>query len=56
MNHREVIARVSEVSGVNYNDCQKVLDAFEEVLSDQLLNTNEISSVINKVLSIIKNR
>ena len=36
MNKAEVILRISEKSGIVQDDCKKVLDAFEEVLSDRL--------------------
>lgn len=39
MNNTEVLEEVSEKSGINIDDCKKVLDAFEEVLSDELSNS-----------------
>lgn len=59
MNNNEVVAKVSERSGVNFNDCQKVLSAFEDVLSDELSNSKDISSAFDKVykaLSFFKKR
>ncbi len=35
MNHSEMIAKVSKKSGVNAEDYQKVLDAFEDVLGNE---------------------
>lgn len=59
MNNKEVVAKVSMKSGVNFADCQKVLDAFEEVLSDELSNSKNVGSAfdkIYKVLSFLKNK
>ncbi len=36
MNKTEVTLRISEKSGIKQDDARKVLDAFEEVLSDRL--------------------
>ncbi|OIJ21524.1 hypothetical protein BKP45_01790 [Anaerobacillus alkalidiazotrophicus] len=59
MNKLEVAGKVSEKSGVNIIDCKKVIDAFEEVLSDELSNSGDISSAFDKVynvLSFLKNK
>ncbi|WP_144463027.1 HU family DNA-binding protein [Siminovitchia fortis] len=59
MNNSEVIMKVSEKSGVNADDCQKVLEAFEDVLSDELSNSKDISGAFDKffnVLSFLKNK
>lgn len=53
MNNTEMVAKVSEKSGVNMNDCQKVLDAFEEVLSDELAHSEDVSSAFEKVYSVL---
>ena len=34
MNKREVISAVAERSGVNPEDCARVLDSFEDVFTD----------------------
>lgn len=59
MNNAEVVAKVAEKSGVNVDDCKKVLDAFEEVLSDELSNSKDIGSAFDKVykvMSFFKNK
>ncbi|PWA09753.1 hypothetical protein DCC39_12375 [Pueribacillus theae] len=59
MNNTEVMMKVSEVSGINIDDCQKVLNAFEEVLSDELTHSKDVSNAfdkIYKVLSFLKNK
>ncbi|MEW9502819.1 HU family DNA-binding protein [Jeotgalibacillus marinus] len=59
MNNTEVLEEVSEKSGINIDDCKKVLDAFEEVLSDEMSNSENVSSAFDKVykvLSFLKNK
>lgn len=53
MNNREVVAKVSELSGVHFDDCQKVLNAFEEVLSDELSNSKDIGRAFDKVIKVM---
>ncbi|USG64800.1 HU family DNA-binding protein [Brevibacillus ruminantium] len=53
MNKTEVVFKVSERSGVNEEDCRKVLDALEEVLSDELSNSQDVRSVFDKVYSLL---
>lgn len=36
MNKREVISAVAERSGVNPEDCARVLDSFEEVFTEEI--------------------
>lgn len=53
MNNSEMIAKVSEKSGVNTEDCQKVLDAFEEVLANELSSSKDIGSAFDKVYNLL---
>ncbi|MDQ0339709.1 hypothetical protein J2S00_002502 [Caldalkalibacillus uzonensis] len=39
--------------GVNINDCKKVLDAFEEVLNDELSHSKDVSSAFDKVYKVL---
>lgn len=51
--------KVSEKSGVAVDDCYKVLEAFEEVLSDELSNSKNIGNAFDKiynVLTFLKNK
>lgn len=51
--------KVSEMSGVNLTDCKNVLDAFEEVFSNELSQSGGAMNVfdkIYKVMSFIKNK
>lgn len=54
-----LIIKVSERSGINQDDCTKVLNAFEEILSERLSDSNSISGAFDKiynVMSFIKNK
>ncbi len=53
MNKREIVAKVSEESGVSLQECEKVLDAFEEVLSDELSSSKKISGAFDKVYKLM---
>lgn len=54
-----IVIKVSARSKINQDDCTKVLDAFEEILSERLSNSNSISGAFDKiynVMSFIKNK
>ena len=53
MNKREIITKVSERSGISWEECEKVLDAFEEVLSDELSSSKKISGAFDKVYKLM---
>lgn len=59
MNKTETIEKVSQISQVSPADCQKVLDAFEIVLSDELEDSKGIRHFFDKVyklMAILKNK
>lgn len=59
MNKTEMTTKISERSGVAMEDCQKVVDAFEEVLNEELLNSKDIGNAFDKIyklLSFFKNK
>lgn len=59
MNKKETIEKVSQISQVSISDCEKVLDAFEIVLSNELEDSKGIRSFFDKVyklMSILKNQ
>lgn len=59
MNKQDLVIKVSEKSGINQDDCTKVLNAFEEVFSNRLSDSNSISGAFDKiynVISFIKNK
>ncbi|QQK74854.1 HU family DNA-binding protein [Salicibibacter cibarius] len=53
MNNTEVVTKVAEESGVNVEDCQKVLDAFEDVLSTELSQSKDVRSAFDKVYKVL---
>ena len=53
MNKREIITKVSERSGISWEECEKVLDAFEEVLSDELSSSKKMSGAFDKVYKLM---
>ncbi|GIP34920.1 HU family DNA-binding protein [Paenibacillus sp. J2TS4] len=54
MNKTEVVAKVSEKSGVGLTECHKVLEALEEVLSDELSHSQGVSNALDKVYSVLQ--
>lgn len=52
-NHNDVIMKVSELSGINVDDCQHVIVALEQVLSDELSHSKNVSGAFNKVYTIL---
>ena len=59
MNKTEVIAEVSQMTNISVSDCEKVLDAFEEVLGGELNRKgwkNGISEMIFKIMGKIKGK
>lgn len=59
MNKKEVILMVAERSGVDPDDCAKVLDSFEDVFSEEIIGNkwkNVVFQQIYSVLTRIKNR
>ncbi|WP_010278217.1 HU family DNA-binding protein [Paenibacillus senegalensis] len=53
MNNAEVMAKVSEKSGVALEDCSKVLKAFEEVLSQELSNSPSVGGAFDKIYNVV---
>lgn len=59
MNKREVIATVAERSGVNPEDCARVLDSFEEVFTEEITGSkwkNAVFEQIYGLMSLIKEK
>ena len=59
MNKREVIATVAERSGVNPEDCARVLDSFEDVFTVEITGRkckNAVFEQIYGLLSLIKEK
>lgn len=53
MNKKETIEKVSQISQVATSDCEKVLDALETVLNDELANSKGMSSIFDKIYKIM---
>ena len=51
MNKTELITEVAKVSGVNIEDCRKVLDAFEKVTEKKL--SDGIGNGIDQVCNLV---
>lgn len=54
MNKSDVIAKVSEKSGVQMEDCRRVLEALEQVLGDELSHSKDVSSTFDKVYNVLQ--
>ncbi|GGP16848.1 HU family DNA-binding protein [Oceanobacillus neutriphilus] len=53
MNNAEIIKKVSEKSGVNINDCEKVLNALEDALEEELSNSDNVSGAFDKIYKLM---
>lgn len=53
MNKTEIAMKVSQRSGVDFEDCKKVLNAFEEVLSDELANSKGLGGAFDKLYRVM---
>jgi nucleoid DNA-binding protein len=53
MNKKETLEKISEISQVNISDCEKVVDALERVLTEELETSKGISSAFDKVYKIM---
>lgn len=59
MNKKETIIKISEMSGVNLTECEKVLDSFEVIFSNGLFQSGGAINAfdkIYKVMSFIKSK
>ncbi|MCD8185379.1 MAG: hypothetical protein LUD68_02675 [Rikenellaceae bacterium] len=63
MNHTELTARVSQLSGLSAETCQKVLDAFEQAISESFSEKNwktkalvHVSRMLNSIRERQENR
>ncbi|MDR3430079.1 MULTISPECIES: HU family DNA-binding protein [Silvimonas] len=52
MNKAEVILAVSARSGINAADCEKVLEAFEKILDDELSASPTIGKVTDRLFGL----
>ncbi len=53
MNNYEVLQKVSENTGIDVADCEKVLNALEDVLDDELSNSKSAGAAFEKVYKLM---
>lgn len=53
MNKSDVINRVSEMSQIGIADCEKVIDALEKVLEDELESSQGLLNAFDKFYKLI---
>lgn len=53
MNKKEVVLKVSQLSGIQYSDCSKVIEVLEQILSEELGTSNGIRNAFSKVYKLM---
>lgn len=53
MDKMEITKKVSEKSGVDFDECKKVIDAFEKVLEEELENSKGLGGAFDKIYNIM---
>ena len=53
MNKQEVITKVAHLSGIGYSDCDNVIEALEQVLSEELEASNGVKNAFEKVYKLM---
>ena len=53
MNKTEIARKVSERSGVEFEECRKVIDAFEEVLGEELADSKGLGGAFDKIYNVM---
>ncbi|MDR2879673.1 MAG: HU family DNA-binding protein [Fusobacteriales bacterium] len=53
MNKTEIAGKVSERSGVEFEECRKVIDAFEKVLEEELTDSKGLGGVFDQVYNVM---
>ncbi len=53
MNKKDMVLRLSQKSGVGLPECQKVLDALEETLNEELASSKSFSDGFDKIYKLI---
>ncbi|MGM5630576.1 hypothetical protein O2K51_06690 [Apibacter raozihei] len=59
MNRAEVLIKISKDTGIKVEDCEKVLDSFENILDEKISNSKGVGNAFDKVyqlMSFIKRR
>ena len=53
MNKTEITKRVSERSGVDFEECRKVIDTFEKVLEEELSDSKGLGGAFDKIYGVM---
>lgn len=53
MNKKQLIVAIAKTSDVNQDDCEKVINALELVLSNELSNSKNRFSAIEKICKVL---
>ena len=53
MNKTEIARKVSERSGVEFEECRKVIDAFEKVLEEELADSKGLGGAFDKIYNVM---
>jgi len=54
MNKKETMIKISDLSGIEYSDCCKVIETLEQILSKELDASNGIRSTFNRVHKLME--
>ena len=53
MNKTEIARKTAEKSGVDFEECKKVIDAFEKVLEEELGSSGGIGGAFDKIYNVM---
>lgn len=53
MNNYELLKKISDDTGINIDDCEKVLNALEDVLDEELSNSKSASGAFDKIYKLM---
>ena len=53
MDKTEISRRVSERSGIGFEECRKVIDAFEKVLEEELADSKGLGGAFDKIYNVL---
>lgn len=57
MNKRDVVTKVSLLSGLEYSDCDRVIESLAQVLGEELKNSRGIRAAfgkLHKLMDVLK--
>lgn len=49
MNNQEVMTKISQLSGIEYSDCCRVIKALEQILSEELESSKGTRNAFGKI-------